>query len=547
MRRQIPMTITPFWRRQESIISAAILIGGLFSASAVLGIAREYLLAYYFGDSTPLSLFYLADRIPSFVFNVLVVGSFATAFIPVFIKQFKKSEGDAWYLASQALNATLSAFALISVTLIILAPYMVSGLTSGRLSSAESLTLVALFRVMLLAQLILIISTFLTVLLQSFNHFLMPALAPVCYNVGLIVGVIVAGRFGILYAAWGMVGGALIHLLIQLPQVRRLKFNYRLILDFKFAPFLEMLRLLLPRTLGVVVAQISVLVDTYLAASLSVAAIVPYTRALKLQNLPLGVFGLAMSQALFPTLSQKALGENRTEFRKVFLTSFTQLAFLIMPVAAIFLVLRVPVARLVFGTSLVSWEATLTTSYALAFFALALFPQAANLSLIKAFYALYDTKTQLIVSGLATLLNIVVAVAFLQLGGFGVWGLSLAYLVSSSLECGGLLFMLSKKVGGFPWQQFGKPLFKILMATFIMAGFLYLPLKKLDLFVLDTRWTFNLLGLSTISCLLGLVIYLTLTYLFKVQEIVLLWKLLRKIGFNVKASPSPETIVYGST
>jgi len=539
------MTITPFWRRQESIISAAMLIGSAFLASAVLGMIREYLLAYYFGDSTPLSLFYLADRIPSFVFNVLVVGSFAAAFIPVFTKQLKKSEEEAWHLASQALNATLLAFAIVSLLLIVLAPYVAGGLTESRLSVSEFSTLVTMFRIMLLAQLILIVSTFFTSLLQSFKHFLIPALAPVCYNGGLIIGVILAGHFGIWYAAWGMVGGSIVHLLIQLPQVRSLQFNYRLILDFKFGPFLEMLRLLLPRTLGVIVSQVSILVDTYLATSISVAAIVPYTRALRLQNLPLGVFGIAMSQALFPTLSQKALGEDKAEFKKVFLTSFTQLAFLIMPVAAIFLVLRVPVARLVFGTSLVSWEATLTTSYALAFFALALFPQAASLSLIKAFYALYDTKTQLIVSGLATCLNIMVAVFFIQFGRFGVWGLALAYLISSSVECLGLLFMLSKKVGGFPWEQFGKPLFKILTATFIMGGFLYLPLKNLDLFVLDTRWTFNLLWLSVISCLLGLVIYLLLTYLFKVQEIVLLWKLLRKIGLNVKASPSPETIVYG--
>lgn len=534
-----------FLQRQESIISAATFIGATFLASAALGLIRDWLLAKFYGSSELLGLFYLADRIPSFIFNVLVVGSFSAAFIPIFNKYRHEHEALGWKLASQTLTATLLGFFILASLLFVLASQVAHGLVNGRVAPANFDILVTLLRVMLLAQLVLIISNFITAVLQSFRHFILPALAPILYNVGLIIGILASPRFGITAAAWGMVLGATLHLLIQLPQLLRLGFcyNYREF-NLRWPPFLEMLALLIPRTISVVISQSSLLVDSYLAAWVSLTAIAPYTFALHLQNLPLAVFGISISQALFPTLSQKALNQDLASFRKTFLTSFMQLAFLTLPVAAIFLVLRVPVVRLAFGTAHISWPATLTTSYVLAFLAFALFPQAASLSIIKAFYALHDTKTPLKLGLVSTLLNVVLAVIAIKVLGFGVWGLSLAFLVATSLECLFLLFLLGKKLGGWPFEELGKPLLKIFMATGAMAAFLYWPLKRLDFYVLDTSRTVNLLLLTAIAALGGFIIYLVLTYLLKVSEIELLWRLFKRIrrffSFAPLASYDPE-------
>ena len=534
---------TLFLRRQESIISAASFIGATFLASAALGLIRDWLLAKFYGSSDLLGVFYLADRVPSFIFNVLVVGSFSAAFIPIFTKYQHKDEATAWKLASQTLNVTLLCFFILASLLFVLSPNVAYLLIDSKLSTENFALLVSLLRVMLLAQLILIVSNFFTATLQSFKHFILPALSPIFYNAGLIIGILLSVRFGIIAAAWGMVLGAFLHLLIQLPQMTRLNFSYSRFLDLRFAPFREMVRLLVPRTLSVVVSQLSVLIDSYLAAWVALSSIAPYTFALHLQNLPLAVFGISLSQALLPTLSQEALND-KAAFRKTFLTSFTQLAFLIFPVAAIFLILRVPVVRLAFGTANISWVATLTTSYVLAFLALALFPQAGSLSLVKAFYALHDTRTPLKISSITTLLNIVLAVLAIRFLGFGVWGLALAFLISSSLEFIGLLIFLGRKVGGWPFEQLAKPVFKILVATFAMAGFLYLPLKQLDFYILDTTRTVNLIGLTLIAGLLGLSIYTVITYFLKVTEVDLLWRLGLKIKSLFKPSiPLPVAAV----
>ena len=532
-----------FLQRQESIISAASFIGLTFLGSAVLGLARDWLLARFYGASNLLGIFYLADRLPSFIFNIFVVGSFSAAFIPIFTKYRYQNEETGWKLASQTLLVTLASFFVLAGLMFILAPQVAMGLVDSKLSVEEFSLLVSLLRVMLFAQLILIISNFFTALLQSFRHFIMPALAPILYNVGLIIGILFSTHFGLIAAAWGMVLGATLHLLIQLQQVIAVGFTLKRFVGFRWPPFLEMVTLLIPRTLSVVLDQLSLLVNSYLAALVSLAAVGPYTFAAHLQNLPLAVFGVSISQALFPTLSQKALGEDLTAFRKTFFTSFMQLAFLTLPVAAVFLILRVPVVRLAFGTANISWSATLTTSYVLAFLALALFPQAASLSLIKGFYALHDTRTPLKISGLTTILNIILVVVAIRGFGFGVWGISLAYFVAAVIEFMGLLFLLGRKIGGLSFEQLGRPFFKILLATIVMAGFLYWPLKQLDLYVLDTSRTINLLILTTIAGFSGLTIYATLTYFLKVTEIELLWQLLRRVRQLLTFTPPTA---YGS-
>ncbi|MCX6783878.1 MAG: murein biosynthesis integral membrane protein MurJ [candidate division WWE3 bacterium] len=534
-----------FLKRQESIITAAALIGLTLLGSGLLGFIRDRLAANFFGDSTPLGLFYLADKLPNFIFSVLVIGGFSTAVIPVFTKYLKNDVATAWELSSQILSVVLVGFAGLGVILFIFATPIASLLTSSKLSPSDFATLVTLLRILLLGQLLLIVSNFLTCLLQSHKHFLIPALSPIFYNLGLIVGIVAASRFGIIAAAWGAVLGACMHLAIQIPALKQIDFKFKPQINLRAPAFLETMHLLGPRTLTIIVSQLSILIDSWLAAWVSVAAIVPYTFALHLQNVPLGIFGVSISAALFPTLSQKALIEDKTEFKKTFLTSFLQLSFLILPAAAVLLVLRVPAIRLVFGASRFSWEATLTAAYTLAFLALALFPQAAALSITKAFYALKDSKTPFIINCAGTIINIIVAILFIRVFHLGVWGLSLAYFISSSIECILLFTYLAKTLNGFSIVDFGKPFIKICAATFIMAGCLYLPLKQLDLYALDTSRTINLVILTAIAGLAGVISYLILTWLFKVQEIRLLYSLVNKI--IKKPATAPEIPNYETT
>ena len=528
---------------QKTILSAAFVISATYGVSAILGLLRSRLLATYFGVSEDLTVFYTADKIPSFIYSLIAVGTISTIFIPVFTDFYKKNKKKAWHTAVSMINISVLAFAFLAGTVYAFSPQIIRLLSVGRFTLEQVQLGTNLMRLMMLSQLVLVLSSFITSLLQSFKYFVLPALAPLVYNVGMIAGIVfLTPRHGIYGPAIGVLIGAFLHLLIQLPLLPKIKLPYKFGFDLKDQGVREIFSLMPPRLLSSALLQISPIINNALAIVVATSAAVVFKFADQLQSFPVHLFGASMALAALPTLS--GVG-NKEKFRKTFLTTFHQMMFFVMPASVILLVLRVPVVRLVFGAQNFPWEATLDTALTLGFFSLSIFSQSGMYLLTRAFYALKDTLTPVKVSLVTVIASSSLAYYFVAYLGLGVWSLALAYSLGSILDLSLLLIFLSSRVGGFNWRTVLVPFTKIGMASALMGVALYLPMKFLDFSVFDTSRVIPLLLLTGTAALAGSAVYLALTWAFNVEEIELFYKLVRKLRPRASqqdiAVAAPET------
>ena len=517
-------------KTQKTILSAAFILAFASGVNAVLGFVKGRLLATYFGDSKELAIFYTADRIPDLIYSVLVVGALSTVFIPVFTTQYKKNKEKAWNTASSMFNITLLFFAIASGIIFVFAPTVMNILSVGKFELEEIRLGTKLMRIMLGAQLILVASSFITSVLQSFKYFLFPALAPIAYNLGLISGIIFLSKdFGVFGPAIGVSIGSILHLLIQIPLMRNVKFKYSLSLSFKKNGTREIFKLMPPRIGSVLINNLITTINNSLAILISASAVVHLKFANQLQFFPVHLFGFSIAHASLPTLSEEADNPDLGKFKRTFLTSFHQMMFLVIPASVILFVLRVPVVRIVFGAAEFPWEATIKTSYALAFFSLSIFAQGGIYLVTRAFYALKDTYTPVRVSMFTLVINVLLSIYFINYLKLDVWSIALSFSITSTITFLTLFILFYKKVEGIELNEIIKPFIKISYAALFMGFALYLPLKVLDEYVFDTTRTINLILLTGIATVAGSITYLLITKLFKVEEIELLYRLLRKL------------------
>ena len=535
-------------KTQKTILSAAFILAVASGVNALLGFVKGRMLATFFGDSVELAIFYTADRIPDLLYSVLVVGALSTVFIPVFTTLYKKNKARAWETASSMINLTMGFFLIFSATIFIFAPGVMGLLSVGQFNSEEVALGTKLMRIMLGAQLVLVASSFLTSILQSFKYFLVPALAPIAYNLGFIFGTIfLAGSFGIFGPAIGVTIGALLHLGIQIPMLRKIDVEFSAFsFSLKRNGTREIFNLMPSRIGSVLINNLISTINNSLAILISANAVVHLKFANQLQFFPVHIFGFSIAHASLPTLSEESVLESGLgKFKRTFVTSFHQMMYLVIPASVILLILRVPIVRIVYGAASFPWEATVNTSYALAFFSLSIFAQAGIYLVSRAFYALKDTMTPVKVSGTTLLLNVALSLLFVEYYGLGVWSIALSYSITTILTFIVLLILFYRKVGGIDLEEIIKPFVKISYAAAFMGAGLYLPLKLLDQFVFDTTRVVPLLILTAIASLVGTVTYLAFTWFFKVEEIELLYRLVRKLkvqrGTEIVATSSIGT------
>lgn len=531
-----------FTRRQVDILSAAVILMVTVAMSRVLGLVRDRLLASQFTPDL-VDVYIAAFRLPDLIFNLLIFGTLSIAFIPIFseIAQ-KKGEKAAWQLASAVINLTALFFLVLASLAFIFAPILSKMIAPG-LFPEHFILMANLTRIMLVGQLLLVISSFFVGVSQSFQRFLVPAIASVFYNVGIISGILfLSGEIGIYSAAVGVVAGAFLHLIIQLPLVLSLGFSWSPIFSFKTPGVSGIIRLVLPRSLSLAVEQLNELVSVQLASLISSGSITFLTFAQHLYLVPVGLFGATIAQAALPVLSNQKAQNDINQFKKTLLTSFHHILFLVLPLAMVLIILRIPLVRLVFGASpKFDWAATVQTGQAAAALSVGLAAVAVNQLLIRAFYALHDTKTPVAISVVAVLTNIVLSVLSVFIWHLPVWGLGMAATVSAIIQTVLLLVFLDRSLSAFDRGKLFIPAIKMFTATIIAAVVLYIPMKFLDQLVFDTTKTINLLFLTSIATSFGLATYLGLTWLFKVEEIRLFWKIVDRIkSMKLTAPQTPE-------
>ncbi|KKR69679.1 MAG: Integral membrane protein MviN [Candidatus Woesebacteria bacterium GW2011_GWA2_40_7b] len=514
--------------QQNTVLSAATLIMIMIVVSRILGLIRQRVLANYFVPSD-LSLFFAAFRLPDLIFEVLVFGTFTSAFIPVFSKALRDGKKRAWEIAGRVVTIGLLIFACAAIILAIWAPQIYSAIAPG-FGDGQTIQIANLARILFAAQGFFVISYVLTGVLESLRRFLVPALAPIFYNIGIILGtVFLTPYLGLMAPAVGVVIGAAAHFLIQFPLSRKL--GFRFIWDFKNDEEVKKVgTLALPRVIDLAFDQIGKTAELFLSSIISQAAYTYYIFANTLQLLPVTLVGTSLAKAILPMLS-RADGDMK-EFRRILHIAIFQAIFLTLPLAAALIVLRIPIVRLVYGTKIFDWNATVQTGMVLSIYAVAIVTQTLMSILSRAFFALHDTKTPVKISFIG--LGLLVAGDFLLVKGFGlpVWALAASFGFSTYIEAVILSVLIHKRVGDIINKNFFIHLTKIASATIISGFAMFFLIKFFDRwywiqqvtsvpfekFVLDTRYTLNVLILTVLSFAIGMVIYMSLSLLFKIDE-----------------------------
>ncbi len=536
-------------QRQTNILSAALVIMATVILSQFLGLIRQRLLVSIFGASNTLGVYLAANNFPDLLFQIIIAGAFSSAFIPVFSDFLAKGKEEEGYkMASTLLVVGCTVFFFFSLALFLFAPFFVNFFNLGGKYSVEQMVLMAnLTRIIIMAQFLFIGATFFSALLQSYNHFFIPGIAAATYNLGIIFGIVAfSGNAGIYAPAYGSILGGCFFVLVQLPMIKKVGFRFLPSCKLATVGVLEVVRLMWPRILSNGVFQIGVIAIASLISFISDPGrnnvIFDYAKTLAFA--PVGLIGQTIAQAAFPVLSRER--ENMEAFKATFLTSFTQMFYLILPVSALLLVLRIPVVRLVFGAGQFDWAATVLTGRTLAFFTISIFAQGLIYLVSRGFYALHDTKIPLIVGCITTTGMILLSILFVLYYHLGVTSIAFAYSITGIINLLILFILLDRKIGGFNKKELFMPLIKIFLATLFTGVGLYIPIKLLDQLVFDTTRTINLLLLTGISSFVGLIFYLFLTWFLNVKEALTFVLLFKKVGNWREILGTSEEVIDGT-
>jgi len=427
------------------LANASLILTVAALASRLLGWIRLLVIGSQFGASRDLDAYFAAFRIPDAIFQLVVAGALSAALIPVFSSyRARDSEREAWQLASSVINLVLIALVAFSVVMAILAPWVVPIIAPGFDDATTELT-VKLSRLMLLSPVFIGMGAVVTGLLNSYGRFTVPALAPLVYNLAIIsAAVVLAPILGVEGLAIGVVAGSILHLAIQLPQLRKVGHHYDLTIGLGHPGVRKVAWLMGPRLLGLAAGQVNFIASTILASNLGVGSVTAYNYAFQLSQIPVGVLGVSVAVALFPTFSRDAALGRISEIRRQLSTSLRILIFLAAPLTAIMIVLARPIAAVFFQYGLFSDAAADRTAGALVFFSIGLTGHIVVHVLTRAFYAMQDTRIPVLWAIVAVAMNVPLMV--ILSGPMGIEGLALALSISASIEVIALAWSLRRRI-----------------------------------------------------------------------------------------------------
>ena len=436
--------------RQIARAAGTVMITFVFGR--ISGLAAYLLLSRAFGASPAMEAYLAANRFSEVLFNLIAGGALGSSFIPVFTTLL--TQGDhraAWRLASAIANLLLVVFSIAGLLGGIFAPWVIRHLlASGFEDPAQQALAADLLRIQLPSAAIFGLSGLVMGVLNAHQKFLFPALAPSLYPLGVIFGVLIlAPSMGIYGVAWGVVLGAALHLLIQLPQLLRLPDRqYLPTLGLGFPAVREVLLLMGPRLVGVGVVQLNFWINT-LVASHQAGSIAFITYAFVIMIMPQAAIAQSIAIASLPTFSAQVARGQPGEMRASLAAALRAILLLSIPASVGLILLRVPVIALIYGFESAS---THMVAWALLWYAAGLVGHCLVEIASRAFFALHDTRTPVTVTTTAMLAN--VALSLLLWNGFARLdlpphgGLALANSLSTAMEGIALLFLMRRRLGG---------------------------------------------------------------------------------------------------
>ena len=504
------------------------LLSFMIVMTSLFGFLRYRILAGYF-NKEELDIFFASFRIPDLIFEILITGALTSTFIPIYVK-YKNNKKELSENVSSIINLI---FILLTVFVVIVSLFLnqiIPALTPGYdLIKMEKI--ISFSRLLLLGQLpFFVLGNFLTGIGQANKIFFLSALAPIIYNLTIILTTIFLYQSLFLLAPiWGVVIGAFFLFVIQLPLLFNSNFTYQFILK-KTKGLVEFTKLVVPRAFTVIVAQIDATIDLTLTTFLGSGAYTVFYLAQHLQLLPVSVIGIAFGQASLPYLTEmfqeKKISE---EFKKIITDSLLNLFYLTIPISFFFIFARTPLVRLFFGGQKFDWEATVSTAVTLSYFSISLPFHGCYYFLTRCFYSMQDSRTPFYISVFSILINTVLSLLSIFIFHLPVWALALSFSVSMIINSSLLFIIISFKLQGLGLKEIFVDIGKMFFSAFLSAFVSYFSMKFLDGLIFDTSRTINVFFLLSTVALIHFAIYLFLSWLFNLKEIYLLTSLILKL------------------
>ncbi len=512
-----------FRKESTSIRSAALLLGVATLASRFVGIIRDRLLSGTFGAGRELDAYYAAFRTPDFIYNLFVLGAITAGFIPVFVATFIKEGADDRALGKEGNDLASALMTVLGVGLVVLAgvgiifaSHVVALLTPGFDATAKALT-VSLTRIMFLSPIFLGLSSVLGGILQTKRRFFIYALAPVMYNIGIIIGITcLAPTLGIHGVAYGVVLGAFAHFLVQAFACRAIGLQYRFLWRPRHAGVVMITKHSLPRIASLAVSQVNLFILIGLASTLGAGSIAVFNLANNLQNFPVGILGVSFAVAAFPVISELAAREKKEELIMQFGRTVRTVLFLIIPATVACLLLRAQIVRVILGTGRVDWGDTINTANTLAFFTLSLFAQALYPLVVRVFFAFQDMKTPLYAAIFAVVVERMLAWYFLS-RGMGAPGLAFAFSLGSILDLALLWVFLRHRIGDLGERRMFRALAQMSCAGLFMA-FVIQMMKAPLASVVNMQTGVGIFTQGFVAGVAGLAAYVAAAYVMGSEE-----------------------------
>lgn len=427
-------------RPSNGINEAALLLGSFALISQLLGLVRDRLLATYLGAGTNLDLYYAAFKIPDFLYISVATLASITVLLPYLSERYSDGQGKSIARAKKFLNGVftvlLGFLVILSIILFIAMPWLAKLIAPG-FSAHETATLVMLSRIMLLQPIIIGISNMVSSVTQMFRRFFVAALSPVFYNVGIIVGVIgFYPMFGIVGLAYGVVLGAILHFLIQVPVLVYHHFVPEITSEINWKEIKQVALVSIPRTIGLSISSFTVLIFTAIASGLNTGSISIFSLTNNMLNVPIGIIGISYSVASFPVLVKFFNTKEDGKFALSIINAARKIIFWSIPITILFIVLRAQIVRVILGTQSFSWDNTRIAAACLALFVIGLVAQSLVHLLVRGYYAAANTKTPLVMNVMGEVITIILAFVFIGVIGYSE---PIAQFLRDALRLGGII------------------------------------------------------------------------------------------------------------
>lgn len=497
-----------------------------FLFSQLTGLIAKILIGAAFPAGFDLDAFYVANQPSESLLTIIAGGILVSSFIPIFVKFLVKGENQsAWRLVSATANWILIITSSLAALEVIFARPIVQYLLGSGFSFEKQILTVQLLRIQALSVVLFGLSGILVGILNSHKKFLASALSPAMYNLGQIFGVLfLAPSMGIHGLAWGVVIGSLFSLVVQLPSLLRLKGSYSLSLGTQNSSVGEVFRLMAPRMFGAAAVQLMVWVNTLLASNMPDGSVYSLRLGFSLMMIAWAIVAQSIATAVMPTFSAQFASGRLDHLRSTLASMLRSVLLLAIPATVGLILLRLPIITLVFQRREFTTLTTQMVAWALLWYTVGLVFHSVLEILVRAYYAMHDTKTPVLVGVAAMIVSIGLSLAFSRIfsavGWMPLGGLAMAVSVSTAMEAVILYIIMHKHLGGIPHQGI------LLGLVAACTGSLGMMLVLLIWQRLTTQLSAGVMALGGV--VLGIVVYSLVLSTFRLPELTRILQVIKK-------------------